>query len=150
LSSLLSQALLPQGSNVVGTTATPFQQPQLSAQIPSQTTTQIPTPIPTALPGQTTPPISSPNPSQPFGISFARPVLPQQPQPVPTPPVVTTTPIATPSAIATATPISTPTPTDTTQQQTKALLTSLFDQANQLTPEHKEIILQFLSGNRST
>lgn len=35
------------------------------------------------------------------------------------------------------------------QQQTQALLASLFEQANQLTPEHKEAIVQFLSGNRS-
>jgi len=35
------------------------------------------------------------------------------------------------------------------QQQTQGLLTSLFEQANQLTPENKEIIVQFLSGNRA-
>jgi hypothetical protein len=35
------------------------------------------------------------------------------------------------------------------QQSAQVLLTSLFEQANQLTPENKELIIQFLSGNRA-
>jgi len=135
LSSLLSQALLPQGGNTTAnTTTTPTQTPIATP----TTTTTPPTSTPISMPfGQSQiPPAQI---QQPFSVSFVRPILPQQP--VITPPVVST-------PAETATPAQTIL-TPEQQQQTKALLNNLFEQANQLTPEHKEIILQFLSGNRT-
>jgi len=35
------------------------------------------------------------------------------------------------------------------QQSAQVLLSSLFEQANQLSPENKELIVQFLTGNRA-